>query len=107
MLSCPASTSTMNSSAPMRGPAKAAVAMNTAPSRPPHHCHQLTPLSASKVGTSRCISTTISSARVPTTKDTRAALMTLERCLANWPLMPACRGRKAPATKGRASSHQT
>src|SRR5690606_9068473 len=106
MPSWPASTSTMNSRAPMRGPAKAAVAMKKAPSRPPLQCHQDRPLNAARPDTSRWARTMISSARVPTRKDTRAAAMTLDRCLASWPLMPACSGITAPASRGRASSHQ-
>ncbi|MNN66362.1 hypothetical protein D3C81_1819330 [compost metagenome] len=97
----------MNSIAPMLGPANAAVVMKNAPSKPPLQCHQVRLLSAARVGVSRWISTSINSAMVPTKNEINAADSTLETCLANWPLIPACSGRKAPATNGRQSNHQT
>lgn len=93
--------------APIRGPAKAAVVMKNAPSKPPLQCHQVRVFSAARVGTSRCTSTSNNSAMVPTKNEINAAANTLDTFFANWPLMPACNGRNAPATKGRHNSHQT
>ncbi|MNE69513.1 hypothetical protein D3C80_1652420 [compost metagenome] len=97
----------MNSIAPIRGPAKAAVVMKKAPSKPPLQCHQVKLLSAANVGASRWIITSSNSAMVPTKNEINAAASTLETCLASCPLIPACSGKNAPATNGRHSNHQT